>query len=266
VINLVAKNVSVSLGNTLVLSGVNFEVNTNEVVGLIGPNGAGKTTLLRVLAGLLKPSTGTLHLAGRPENDFDRRARARMIAYLPQDGESHWPVSVQTLVMLGRLAHIGPMRAPSKADHTAVFQALETCDADQFIDRPVNELSGGERARVLLARAIASAPQVLLADEPVSGLDPAHQLDVMNTLCELSEQGTATVVVMHDLSLAARFCHRLVLLFDGRAEASGPPDLVLSNENLARCYGINARHGRVDDVPYIIPLNRISSGTEDESI
>jgi len=247
---------SVSLGGAQVLSAVDFEFAGGEMVGLIGANGAGKTTLLRVLAGLLRPGSGELHLDGRPAAAIERRRRARLIGYLPQGGESHWAVSVETLVMTGRLPHLGPWRGPGPADRAAVRRALEICDVAGLAGRPVTALSGGERARVLLARALAGEPRILLADEPVADLDPAHQLDVMETLRALAGEGAGVVVVMHDLSLAARFCDRLVMLLDGRVAAAGAAREVLSAEVLGRCLGIRVRQGAVDGIPYVVPIER----------
>lgn len=248
--------VSVSLGDRQVLAGVDLYVGVGEVVGLIGPNGAGKTTLLRAMTGLLVPDDGTVRINGRLLSDVARRERARTVAYLPQGGEHYWDVTVETLVMLGRLPHRGPWRGPSAADRDAVARALEICDVARFRRRPVSRLSGGERARVLLARALAGEPKLLLADEPVAGLDPAHQLDVMATLRRRAAAGAGVVVVMHDLTLAARFCDRLALLHDGRMVVQDIPAGVLTPDRLARCYGIRAYHGVADGGAVIVPLAR----------
>ncbi len=258
---LMTKAVSVSLGDTLILAGVDLQVGSGEVVGLIGPNGAGKTTLLRALAGLLPLDGGEIRIAGRPLSRTGRRERARTVAYLPQGGEHHWAVTVETLVMLGRLPHRGLWDAPSAADRGAVARALDVCDVARFRHRPMNRLSGGERSRVLLARALAGEPKLLLADEPVAGLDPAHQLDVMATLRARAAAGTCVVAVMHDLTLAARYCDRLALLHDGRIEIEGPPETVLVPDILARCYGIRAYHGRADGSAIVVPLARSDPDT-----
>jgi iron complex transport system ATP-binding protein len=255
-----ASAVSVSLGDAQILGGLDLRISAGEVVGLIGPNGAGKTTLLRAMAGLLPLDHGEIHITGRPLQRIDRRALARTLAYLPQHGDSHWAVTVETLVMLGRLPHLGPWRAPSDADRAAVAQALDACDVAQFRDRPVTHLSGGERTRVLLARALASEPRVLLADEPVAGLDPGHQLDVMEKLRDLAASGAGVVVVMHDLTLAARFCNRLALLYDKRIVTDGHPAAVLSPDTLARCYGIRAYHGSAGGSTIVVPLGRTNAG------
>lgn len=255
-----ASAVSVSLGDAHVLAAVNLEIAPGEVVGLIGPNGAGKTTLLRAMAGLLPLDGGAVHVKGEPLDRIGRSALARTLAYLPQGGGGHWAVTVETLVALGRLPHRHPWAAPSEADRIAVARALRACDVAQFRDRPVTQLSGGERSRVLLARALAGEPEVLLADEPVAGLDPGHQLDVMEKLRELAASGAGLVIVMHDLTLAARYCDRLALLFGGRIAAEGHPSAVLSAETLARCYGVRAFHGSANGSAIVVPLERTKTG------
>lgn len=259
---LAATDLSASLGGRRVLSRVNMRIAAGEVVGLVGANGAGKTTLLRVLAGLLDPESGDIHFDGKPLAATDRAARARQVAYLSQDGTSHWDVTVETLAMMGRLPHMGRWRGASAADREAVARALAACDATHFADRTVASLSGGERARVLLARALAGEPRVLLADEPVAGLDLAHQLDIMHTLRTLATTGAGVAIVMHDLALAARFCDRLVLLHVGRVVADGPAATVLATGNLARCFGVRILCGHVEGLPYVLPVERVRPGAE----
>ncbi len=255
-----AHSVSVSLGDAPILAGLDLGIAAGEVVGLIGPNGAGKTTLLRAMAGLLTLDGGEIRVQGRPLQKIGRNTLARALAYLPQGSDSHWAVSVETLVMLGRLPHRDLWRAPSHADRVAVGRAMEACDVAEFKDRPTTHLSGGERTRVLLARALASEPRLLLADEPVAGLDPGHQLDVMEKLRDLARSGAGVVVVMHDLTLAARFCDRLALLHNKRIAAEGGPAVVLSPETLARCYGIRAYHGSAEGNTIVVPLERTGAG------
>lgn len=253
---LAARNLSISLGGHAVLTGLDFAMAKGEVVGLIGPNGAGKTTLLRAIAGLLPLEAGEVEIEGRSLQGQTSTLRARSLAYLPQNGASHWDVDVESLVMLGRLPHQRPWHAPSQSDWAAVERALEACDVTRFRRRSARDLSGGERARVLLARALAGDPKLLLADEPVAGLDPGHQLDVMERLRERAALGAGIVVVMHDLTLAARFCDRLALLHGTRIAHIGRPEEVLSQENLERCYGVRAYFAFADDSRIVVPLAR----------
>lgn len=257
-----ANALSVSLGGRRVLAAVDLAIAAGEVIGLIGPNGAGKTTLLKAMAGLLPLDAGEVRLAGRPLAAIGRDDLARALAYLPQDGQSHWSVTVETLVMLGRLPHRAPWSGPSGADRAAVERALLACDLAPLRHRVTSSLSGGERARALLARALAGEPQVLLADEPVAGLDPGHQLDVMARLRERAAAGAGVVVVMHDLTLAARFCTRLALLHERRIEAEGAPAEVLSPASLARCYGVRAYHGSAEGSEIVVPLSRLAVGAD----
>jgi iron complex transport system ATP-binding protein len=259
-----ADDIRHAFGTRPVLAGIDVAVAAGEVVGLIGPNGAGKTTLLCALAGLLAPDAGTVALDGTPIGTLDRNTRARAISYLAQHGEANWAVTVETLVGFGRLPHLGPWRGPTAVDRAAVARALAACDATHLAARPLNRLSGGERARVLLARALAVEPRVLLADEPVAGLDPAHALDVMAVLRARAQEGAGVIAVVHDLTIAARHCDRLVLIDAGTVVADGLPAAVLTDANLARAYGIRALRGEAEGQPYIVPLSRIApSGAEE---
>lgn len=257
---LCAEGVSVRYGARHVLEGVDLVVSAGEVVGLIGPNGAGKTTLLRVLARLIRPEAGSLTFDGEPYERYARRALARAVAYLPQGALAHWPLTVGRLVALGRLPRLGPWRRPGEADIRAIGRAMEEADVVELADRPVTTLSDGERARTMLARALAVEPRVLLADEPITALDPNHQLQVMELLRALARRGGAVVVVLHDLTLAARFCDRVALLHWGRLLDEGTPEAVLTPENLLAAYGVRAVHGRRGDEIYVVPWERLEAG------
>ncbi|MEQ8640374.1 MAG: ABC transporter ATP-binding protein [Alphaproteobacteria bacterium] len=257
---LACHDLSLSFGARPVLRSVSLSVAAGEMVALVGPNGAGKTTLLRALCGLLAADSGGVTVEGRSLDRLGRRSLARRLAYLPQNAASHWPLSVEAVVGLGRLPHRSAMAAPSVADRAAVARAMATADVVHLAARPVNELSGGERARVMLARALAGTPAVLLADEPVSGLDPYHRLDTMESLKRLSREGAAVVVVLHDLTLAGRYADRLVLLDGGQVAADGAPDQVLTAERLAGVYRIAAVTGRHENESYVLPWRRLGGG------
>jgi len=254
--SLVAKNIQVYRGSQLVLNDMYFSIAKGELVGLIGPNGAGKTTLLRALVGLSPLQQGEVVFDGAQLNRIHRSEFAKKVAYLEQNSRSHWPLSVENLVMLGRMPFLGQWRQPSQADWNIVREAMVTCDVDQFSKRTVTTLSGGEQARVMLARALATQPEILLADEPVAGLDPAHQLTVMDKFRELVDKSAAAVVVMHDLSLAARYCDRLSLISGGTLVAEGTPESVLTAQTLKQCYNIEAHFGKTSEGMFVIPTTR----------
>lgn len=241
---LTLQGLSVTRGGRRVLDGVDLSVGPGECVGLIGPNGAGKSTLLRAALGLIR-AEGASNLAALPP-----RARARAAAFLPQDRSIAWPVSVAVLAALGRLPHGGG----TAADQVAVDDALGVLGLTPLRDRRVTELSGGEQARVLLARVLAQDAPVILADEPIAALDPAAQIAAMTVLSARARDG-AVVAALHDLGLAARHCTRLVLMDKGRIVADGPPAQVLTTANLAQVFGIRAHLAQTADGPVFQPLS-----------
>jgi iron complex transport system ATP-binding protein len=260
VTRLAAGNITVRLGARAAVDGVSAAVESGELIGLIGPNGAGKTTLLRGLAGLVAPAAGSVTLDRRPLAAIGRRDRARRLGYLPQDGTIHWALPVEEVVLMGRLPHLGAWDRAGAPDRAIAAAAMAALDIADLAARPATRLSGGEKARVLLARALAGAPEILLADEPVAGLDPFHRLEVMEHLAGLAATGTGVVVVLHDLALAARFCRRLVLLDRGRVAAEGAPAAVLTQERLAAIYRIEALRGRHEGADYVLPWRRVPRG------
>ena len=243
---LTASGVTVRLGGTTIVDRVSLSLRGGELVALVGPNGAGKTTLIRALAGLV-PADGTIALGGKPLGALKPRDRARHIAYLPQGHIFHWPMPVASIVMLGRAPHADPFSSTSPEDRAAVAHALATTETDVFADRPVTTLSGGEKARVALARALATQAPVLLADEPTAALDPRHQLVVMELLRAAARGGNAILAILHDLTLAARFADRVLVMNEGKIVADGTPDDALSADRLAAVFGIEAATVMVGD-------------------
>lgn len=236
-----ARSLSVELGGRRALQGIDLSLEPGCLTALIGPNGAGKTTLLRAMAGLVRPSAGEVALNGAPIARMRASERARAIAYLPQGGGVAWPLPVASVVALGRLPHgEEPDHLPA-GGRTAVEAALHSVGLQGFETRPATSLSGGERARMLLARALATQAPVLLTDEPVAALDPRHQLIVLEVLKAHARAGATVVAILHDLNLAARSADRIVLLDHGKVEASGPPKAVLTEAHLAASFGIRAR-------------------------
>ena len=219
---------------------VSFSVGAGELVGLCGPNGAGKSTLLRLMLGLHAPSAGRVTLAGTALAGLSRREIARHAALLPQDAPADVPLSVREAVALGRLPHLGRLQPETEADLAAVARALEATDTTALAERPLTELSGGERHRVHLARALAQEAPLLLLDEPIAGLDIAHQLAAMDLLRATADADRAVVVALHDLALAARRCDRILLLAGGVLAADATPAEVLTADTLARVFGVRA--------------------------
>ncbi|MBU6456894.1 MAG: ABC transporter ATP-binding protein [Bradyrhizobium sp.] len=250
-----ARNIAVRFGSSAVLRSVDLAVSSGEMVGLIGPNGSGKTTLLRVLANLRAPDAGSVTLEGRELAEIGERELSRRVAYLAQGGEVHWPMRVEALVALGRLPHRRAFRDSAISDRVAVERAMAAADVASLRNRTMGQLSGGERMRVLLARALAVEASLLLADEPVAAHDPLHQLRVMALLRETARGGTGIIVVLHDLSLAARFCDRLVLIAQGGVVAEGRPADVLTPANLGESYGVDVVCGVSDGLPFYLPQN-----------
>jgi iron complex transport system ATP-binding protein len=252
-----ANGLALRLAGRTIVRGLDLTLYPGELIGVIGPNGAGKSTLLRGLAGLLPPSAGSLTLDGTALGSVPAETRARAIAYLPQDRTIHWPLTVERVVALGRLPYGGSQAGPPHLN-SPIETAITDADVAHLRTRIVTTLSGGELARVLLARALAQTPRVLLADEPTAGLDPAHQLALFERLTTLSRSGVAVVVALHDLSLAVRYCSRILLLRDGQTLGLGAPLDVVTSANLAAAYGIDARVTMIDDVPVVVPFSRLS--------
>jgi iron complex transport system ATP-binding protein len=248
-----AHNLALTLAGRTIVRDLSLDLAPGELIGVIGPNGAGKSTLLRGLAGLLVPSAGSMTLDGMALGAVPAETRARSIAYLPQDRTIHWPLTVERVVALGRRPYGGAQAAPPSLN-SAIETAINDADVAHLRTRIVTTLSGGELARVLLARALAQTPRVLLADEPTAGLDPAHQLALFERLTTLSRAGVAVVVALHDLSLAVRYCSRILLLRDGQTLGLGAPLDVVTPANLAAAYGIDARVTVIDGVPVVVPL------------
>ena len=256
-----AKNLYLKLGNKTVIDNVDIEIQANEFVGLIGPNGAGKSSLLRVLTGLVNPAAGEVQLTigetAAALNKIPASARARFMAYLAQHEIPAWPLSVKNLVSLGR-SPWSEVFGNNDDDAAAIDYALAMTDVTSLADRSVNELSGGELQRVLLARVFAGKPKLIVADEPIAALDVYHQLHIMELLQTHAQQGGAVIAALHDLSLASRFCSRLILVDNGKIVAKGEPVNVLTPENLARVYGVNAHVDCREDGVVIIPIKRVA--------
>jgi iron complex transport system ATP-binding protein len=247
-----AAGLSVRLNGVRIVDDAGFIVNAGEFAVLVGPNGAGKTTLMRAIAGLI-PGEGMVNVGGRPLAAIAPRERARIFAYLPQGHVFHWPMSVEAVVALGRQPHADAFSAQTPGDREAVARALAATHVEHLASRAVTTLSGGERARVALARALATEAPVLLADEPTSSLDPRQQLIVMELLRAVAGRGGAVLAIVHDLMLAARFADRVLLMQRGRIVADAPPAEALGHARLAEVFGVESVMLNVADRQFTLP-------------
>lgn len=228
------EDLSVSLGGQQILSGVSLEVESGTLLGLIGPNGAGKTTLLRTIAGMIKPDQGTIWLTGDDVTDLSSRAVSRRVATLPQESNFGFDFSVREIIEMGRHPHRD--RFGRQHDPELIEDAMTRTDVSQFEDRPVTTVSGGERQRVLLARALVQDTPILLLDEPTASLDVNHQIRTLELVRELVSDGKTVVAAIHDLDLAARYCDELALLADGELLTRGSPKAVLETGPIEQAF------------------------------
>lgn len=234
------QGVSFAYSKKTALSEIDLEVHPGEILALVGPNGAGKSTLLRAISGALRPQKGVIYLDFQRVRDFSPRELARKLAMVEQGAQPSFDLTVQELVELGRIPHLGRLQGAGPADRAAVERALAWTNLSHLRGRKWSELSGGERQRALLAMAFAQEPEVLLLDEPTAHLDVAHQIELMQIIKGYAEQGGTVVMALHDLNLAASFAHRLALLHEGRLLACGQPREVLTPALLREAFGVQA--------------------------
>ncbi|MCK5425918.1 MAG: ABC transporter ATP-binding protein [Emcibacter sp.] len=248
-----ARDIHVTIKDNTILKGASLTVQKGKVIGLIGPNGAGKSTLLRAILGLVTPQSGEISLDDERMSDWTLKERAKKISYAAQGAPVHWPLDVQHIISLGRIPHLDPWQKISTSDEEIIHQAMIKTDTLHLSERLVTTLSGGERACVMLARAIVSEADYLCADEPIASLDPYHQLQVMDILQGLAREGHGVLIVLHDLTLAQRYCDELVLLNKGGVLSSGDVSHVLTPENLDKAYHIKASRWQENGDSFLSP-------------
>jgi iron complex transport system ATP-binding protein len=237
---LTAQNISFAYNGRPVLNGVSLAVEAGEFAGLIGANGSGKTTLLRILLGLL-PASGEVWLCGDLLESLNRREIAKRTTMVPQETRIDFAFTAREIVAMGRTPYLGRFTPERPVDQEAIARAMRETSTEELAERPVTEISGGERQRVHLARALAQETRVILLDEPTANLDLAHQYEALELVREFTRSGGAALAAIHDLSLAARFCDRLLLLSEGKIVAVGLPAEVITESNLAHHFALRAR-------------------------
>jgi len=256
-VRLSIKDLSFGYNGSLTLEDIALDVSEGEIVSLVGPNGAGKSTLLKCIDRILKPSSGIVLVDCRDLSEMSGKDISRAMGYVPQSTTEVFPYTVFDIVMMGRRPHIG--WRVTKRDISVVAETLRFMGIERFSSRYFDELSGGEKQKIAMARAIAQEPRILLLDEPTSNLDILHQLELMKAIQRLVlERGVSAVMAMHDLNLASRFSHKVVMLKDRMIHEIGTPAEVLTQENIRYVYGVSAdvltgRDGR----PYILPLDSV---------
>ncbi|HWA69594.1 MAG TPA: ABC transporter ATP-binding protein [Rhizomicrobium sp.] len=234
---LAAENIGVNRGAKAILREVSFQAHAGEFIAVLGPNGAGKSTLLAALAGLIAPNQGRVMLDARPILKLPLTQLAVRRAYLPQNPHLEWPISAQRLVALGLTPRLPATGGLPENFQPAIARALEQCDLTCKRDQPATTLSGGEFARAMLARAIVSEPQILIVDEPITGLDPRHAMHSMGLLSQIARGGTLVIAALHDLTLATRYCSRVILLVDGGVIGDAE---TLTEELVHRAFGVRS--------------------------
>jgi iron complex transport system ATP-binding protein len=234
---LAAENITVSKGGRAILRDVSLQAHAGEFIAVLGPNGAGKSTLLSVLAGLLKPGGGQVMLDSKSLASLSTKRIAARRAYLPQNPYLEWPISVERLVALGLTPRLPATGGLPEHFAPAITRALELCDLIDKREQAATTLSGGEFARAMLARAIVSEPQILIVDEPITGLDPRHAMASMQLLSNFAQRGTLVIASLHDLTLAARYPGRVIVLVDGAVVGD---EVSLTAELVHRAFGVNA--------------------------
>ena len=236
-VKIIIKNVECYYNSIKALDSITFEVDEGDFVGIVGPNGSGKTTLLRCLSGILKPKVGYVLIDGEDVSILSRREMAKRVGVVPQESYIGFNFKVLDVVLMGRHPHI--RRFESKRDLEIAFRAMEAVKVQHLADRFITNVSGGERRRIIIARALAQEPEILLLDEPTVHLDINHQIEIMELLRKLCDkQGLTVIAVLHDFNLAARYCDSLVMMNRGRIVAIGPCEKVLTSQNIEEAFGV----------------------------
>ncbi len=249
------RNIRVQIEDRCIIRDLSLSIPRKTLVGIVGPNGAGKSTLAKSLLRLIGLSGGTASIFEKPLSSYRRAELAKTLSYLPQDAPVHWPIPAQDVVALGRFAHSATLGMLNKLD-PPVEAALRATDTFDLRKRSVAHLSGGEYARVMLARALAAEAPILVVDEPIASLDPYHQLHVMEILRQYADDNNTVLAILHDLTLAGRFCDRIVLMKDGSIIGDGRPEEILQRNILETAYQVVTVEGAHEGERFVIPWKR----------
>lgn len=240
----------------IILDNISLEVPNGEVLGILGPNGTGKTTFIKCINNILKPDTGKVLFDGKNISKLSQREIAKIIAYVPQYINSFFAMNVIDAVMMGRLPYAG--KRYSKEDEEIVFDILKRMNLEKFAFRSIKEMSGGERQRVFIARAMAQQPKIIILDEPTSSLDLHNQLFILKTIADLAKENNITIIMtIHDLNLAAMFCDRVLMLKESHVFAVGAVDEVLTENNIDVMYKVKTKVTVEDGYKHIRLLKQI---------
>ncbi len=262
-VKITIKDLSFSYGSRRILEGLNLVVGDSEILSLVGPNGSGKTTLIKCIDRILKPKGTILLDDGRDLQSLRRQEVAKYIGYVPQSATGVLTTTVFDTILMGRKPHLGWRVADEDIDR--VVETMKLLHVEEFALKDFSELSGGQKQKVLIARALCQEPEVLLLDEPTSNLDVKHQLEVMETVRSLVKKTKiSAVMAIHDLNLAARYSDSLVMLKEGKVHAVGDPLSLLTEENIRAIFGVEAVVMKDLDRPYVVPLRSLDGEERDE--
>lgn len=261
-----SENLSLQLDKKQILKNVSFSARKGEFIGLIGPNGSGKSTWLRSVCGLLPYDQGQVMIKDKKIESYHPKEIAKMIGYVPQDTGLDFDFLVKDIVLMGRHPHVPRFGLESQIDYDIAEQAMRTTQIEHLANKYVNQLSGGQRQMVFIAKALAQQPDILILDEPTSALDINRQLQVLNLIKQLTIEGVTVITAIHDLNLAARFCSKLVLLTDGEVLALGEPETVLTADHLLKSYGVTAsvRYDPMIESYFVTPLLEVHNKKKEQ--
>ena len=232
-------NISFAYDSTPILKELSLLIQESDFIGLIGPNGSGKSTLLKIMGDILKPDSGCLKFKGSETGRMSKKIFAQSVSWIAQSHPMVFPFKVSEVVLMGRHPHLSALSFESHEDFAISQSAMKTTMTSEFSERFFNEISEGEKQRVMIASALAQKPELMLLDEPTSALDLKYQIEIMNILKDLNKNHKMTLIVaMHDLNLASRFCNRIILINEGQVISDGAPSQVLKKDILEQVYGI----------------------------